>query len=210
MLTTGSDYRKEVEYVSRLSEFHVRGAVFYPNVREPADLAALAERFFTRFARETGKSLHGIADDAMSLLHAFDWPHNVRQLENTLFRAVALAEGLHVAAVDLPQLQAALESPDAARASLRELHSASAPVQLAPAMPRSKHEEGNGQPADRFLKGGELTPLADVERALIQFALEHHGGRMSAVARALGIGRSTLYRKLREYGLDDALDGSAA
>lgn len=43
MLTTGSDYRKEVEYISRLSEFHVRGAVFYPNVREPADLAALAQ-----------------------------------------------------------------------------------------------------------------------------------------------------------------------
>ena len=45
--------------------------------------------------------------------------------------------------------------------------------------------------------------LTDLERELIAFALQHYGGRMSRVARALRIGRSTLYRKLREYGLDD-------
>ncbi len=64
---------------------------------------------------------------------------------------------------------------------------------------------------DRFVAGnGEVAALADVERDLIAFALTHYGYRMSRVARALGIGRSTLYRKLREYGLDDDLESDAA
>ncbi len=58
---------------------------------------------------------------------------------------------------------------------------------------------------DRFLDtGGHLLPLADIERELIAFAIDHHAGRMAQVARALGIGRSTLYRKLKEYGLEAA------
>jgi DNA-binding NtrC family response regulator len=59
-------------------------------------------------------------------------------------------------------------------------------------------------------ENGEVAPLSDVERELIVFALKHYGGRMSRVARALGIGRSTLYRKLKEYGLDDAIERDAA
>lgn len=64
---------------------------------------------------------------------------------------------------------------------------------------------------DRFIgSNGEVAALADVERELIGFALAHYGYRMSRVARALGIGRSTLYRKLREYGLDEGLESDAA
>ena len=64
---------------------------------------------------------------------------------------------------------------------------------------------------DRFLDAsGEVTALAYLERDLIAFALRHYGNRMSRVARALGIGRSTLYRKLREYGLDDGIESEAA
>jgi Response regulator containing CheY-like receiver, AAA-type ATPase, and DNA-binding domains len=66
-------------------------------------------------------------------------------------------------------------------------------------------------PADRFLgPAGDVTPLSDLERDAIAFAIEHHGGRMSRVARALGIGRSTLYRKLHEYGLAEGLISDAA
>jgi DNA-binding NtrC family response regulator len=57
---------------------------------------------------------------------------------------------------------------------------------------------------------GEVTPLEAVERELIAFALRRYGGRMSKVARALGIGRSTLYRKLREYGFEDGVESDAA
>ena len=65
--------------------------------------------------------------------------------------------------------------------------------------------------ADRFLDPvGEVTALAEIERAAIVFAIEHYGGRMSRVARALKIGRSTLYRKLHEYGLAETLISDAA
>ena len=56
---------------------------------------------------------------------------------------------------------------------------------------------------DRFLDAtGNVLPLADIEKDLIAFAIDHNAGRMAQVARQLGIGRSTLYRKLKEYGLE--------
>ena len=90
------------------------------------------------------------------------------------------------------------------------LPSPSAPVHIDAARPVRQHDLGEAIP-DRFLDAnGEVTPLADVERELISFALAHHGGRMSRVARALKIGRSTLYRKLREYGLEEGVESDAA
>ena len=63
---------------------------------------------------------------------------------------------------------------------------------------------------DRFLDaGGDVRPLETLERELIEFALKRYGGRMSKVARALGIGRSTLYRKLRDYGLESDMSDAA-
>jgi DNA-binding NtrC family response regulator len=52
---------------------------------------------------------------------------------------------------------------------------------------------------------GHLRPLEEIERDLIQFAIEAYAGRMTEVARRLGIGRSTLYRKVREQGLEGVL-----
>jgi DNA-binding NtrC family response regulator len=63
---------------------------------------------------------------------------------------------------------------------------------------------------DRFLDpDGTLQPLSTIERDLILFAIERCNGRMTRVARALGIGRSTLYRKLKEYGIEDGEDVAA-
>ena len=49
---------------------------------------------------------------------------------------------------------------------------------------------------------GNVRPLADIELEMIRLAIDHYQGQMSEVARRLGIGRSTLYRKLKEYGID--------
>ena len=57
---------------------------------------------------------------------------------------------------------------------------------------------------------GEVRPLAEVEAAMIRLALERYAGRMTLVARRLGIGRSTLYRKLKELGISDTVAGIAA
>jgi DNA-binding NtrC family response regulator len=80
----------------------------------------------------------------------------------------------------------------------------SAPVHIDDVSVRKREAELKEAVHDRFLDdNGEVAALTDLERELISFALQHYGGRMSRVARALKIGRSTLYRKLREYGLDE-------
>jgi DNA-binding NtrC family response regulator len=57
---------------------------------------------------------------------------------------------------------------------------------------------------------GEIRPLAEIEAAMIRLALERYSGRMTQVARKLGIGRSTLYRKLKDLGISDTVAGIAA
>jgi DNA-binding NtrC family response regulator len=59
------------------------------------------------------------------------------------------------------------------------------------------------QPVQVFDNDGHLRQLEQIERDLIELAIDHYAGHMSEVARRLGIGRSTLYRKLREYGLEE-------
>ena len=61
-----------------------------------------------------------------------------------------------------------------------------------------------------FTTDGDVRPLAEIEAAMIRLALERYGNRMTVVARKLGIGRSTLYRKLKELGLSDITQGIAA
>jgi DNA-binding NtrC family response regulator len=56
---------------------------------------------------------------------------------------------------------------------------------------------------------GDVRPLVALEEEIIRFALDHYRGHMTEMARKLGIGRSTLYRKLKEYGLDSSGDGHA-
>lgn len=178
--------------------------LYLPPLRDrPEDLAPLAAQILAGIAAETGGRSAAIAPDAMALLARYDWPGNIRELENCLYRAVSLASTTMLGPVDFPHLITALDGRAAAAAALQQLAPPSAPVHVDHAIAPLKQLEGS---QDRFLSpSGELTSLAALERELIVFALETHHGRMSAIARALGIGRSTLYRKLRDYGLDDRL-----
>lgn len=200
-LATAGEFREDLYY--RLSAL----PVYLPPLRERAgDLAPLATRFTAQFAAETGKSIRGISVDGLVLLDAYAWPGNIRQLENCIYRAVILAESNELQAADFPQVQLALSGREATAESARNLGQPSAPVHIDRAMPRPKQTEGLEKISDRFLTDeGEITPLADLERELIVFALRKHQGKMSAIARALGIGRSTLYRKLKDYGLDGGI-----
>ena len=77
-----------------------------------ADIPDLARRFLARFCAEEGKRIRGIANDAYALLAAYDWPGNVRQLENTMFRAVVLADGDELTIAEFPQIAAQVEGFD--------------------------------------------------------------------------------------------------
>ena len=185
--------------------------VYLPPLRErPADLAALAITFARRFATETGRELEDFAAETLALLQAYDWPGNVRELESATYRAVALAQSGELQPADFPHILARTAGRAAVAALTPNPLEASAPVHVDDAIPRRKQMEGSAQP-DRFLTTkGEVTPLAELERELIMFALKKYGGRMSQIARALGIGRSTLYRKLKDYGLEDSIDPALA
>lgn len=199
-------FREDLYY--RLNVF----PIYVPPLRErPEDVQILAGHFLARLAAEAGKRVVGISDAALELLRGYDWPGNIRQFENAIYRAVVLTDSAYLERADFPQIVAQTAGRDAAVKMTESLPAASAPVHIdnATASPRpADHEEAI---PDRFVDAqGEVVALSDVERELIVFALKHYGGRMSRVARALGIGRSTLYRKLREYGLDDAADRDAA
>ncbi|HEY8262493.1 MAG TPA: sigma-54 dependent transcriptional regulator, partial [Methylosinus sp.] len=73
------------------------------------DIGDLARRFATRFAAEEGKKLRGISHETINLLSSYDWPGNVRQLENAVFRAVVLADGDELTVNEFPQIAAHVE-----------------------------------------------------------------------------------------------------
>ena len=169
------------------------------------DIPELARHFLTRFAAEEGKRVRGISREALSLLAAANWPGNVRQLENAIFRAVALAEGEEIGPGEFPRIAAQVSSEEAAVPQLVEPSPAivaswpDIPADLVPvqiAIPAHSLPLTDTQ--------GDVRPLEDIERDSIRFAISHYRGQMSEVARKLRIGRSTLYRKLEGLGLEDA------
>ena len=205
-LTKAGAFREDLYY--RLNVF----PIYVPPLRERSeDIQILAGHFIARLAAEAGKRVVGISDPALDLLRAYDWPGNIRQFENAIYRAVVLTDSAYLERADFPQIVAQTSGRDAALKMTESLPAASAPVHIDNAT-ASLRSTGEGEAIpDRFVdETGEVVALSDVERELIVFALKHYGGRMSRVARALGIGRSTLYRKLREYGLDEATDRDAA
>ncbi|MEQ1769696.1 MAG: sigma-54 dependent transcriptional regulator [Devosia sp.] len=202
-LTQSGSFREDLFY-----RLNVLPAYLPPLRDRRDDLSSLAAHFVARSAAETGRRVSSLSAPAQALLAGYDWPGNLGQFESILHRAVILAQGDTIEPADLPQLLSRALGRDAAAIVTAAQPLPSAPVHIDAASP-VRHETASGP--DRFLGDkGEIAALPDVERALIVFALDRYNGRMSQIARALRIGRSTLYRKLREYGLDAGLDRDAA
>jgi DNA-binding NtrC family response regulator len=162
------------------------------------DIPALARRFLARIAAEEGRAIRGISAEAMALLTRFPWPGNVRQLENTMFRAVILCEGDELTLADFPQVAQAVEGFE-----VRIPPVSSMPVHVQRPEREIVRVEIKDPSALTLLdQTGDVRSLDQVEGDTIRFALEHYRGQMSKVARKLGIGRSTLYRKLKDLGIE--------
>lgn len=201
-------FREDLFY--RLNVFPIEAP---PLRQRKEDVAALVERFIARFNAEEGRNVRGAAPGTLAMLQAYDWPGNVRQLENSVFRAVILCEGAWLQPEDFPQISGlkpvlsaandvrSPEAPSPANDHAAEgmAHSASAAGAHAEIIEAIE----DGLSVQVFDEGGHLRQLEAVERDLIELAIDHYAGHMSEVARRLGIGRSTLYRKMREYGLDE-------
>ncbi|MGH6799996.1 MAG: sigma-54-dependent transcriptional regulator [Methylocella sp.] len=164
------------------------------------DIAPLANRFCARFSALEGKLVRGIGAEAQALLCAYDWPGNVRQLENAVFRAVVLADGNELTVAEFPQIAAKVEG--------FAVRIPAAPVLAA--RPREREfvriEVRDPNVLALLDANGNPRHLDRLEAEAIKFALNRYRGQMSAVARKLGIGRSTLYRKLKQHDLLKQID----
>jgi len=188
-----------------------------PPLRErPEDIVDLVRHFLARFCAEEGKTIRVVSAEALSLLAAFRWPGNVRQLENAVFRAVVLAETDTIGADEFPQI-AALTGGGPAPVQASTTTAGVPGMADLPCIPYAGamgSDAGLGQhplgPDSLPLLDatGQVRPLEEVEAELIRFAISHYRGQMSEVARRLRIGRSTLYRKLESLGIADAQNGT--
>ncbi len=187
-------FREDLYY--RLNVFPIG----VPSVRRRReDIPDLARRFLVRFAAEEGRNIRGISSEAIALLQRYDWPGNVRQLENVIFRAVVLCDGPELTVADFPQVAAQVEGFDVRVPPLPAIGA------VAPQSSREiVHVEIRDPNAMTLLDiSGDVRKLDEIEGETIKFAIHHYRGQMSKVARKLGIGRSTLYRKLKDLGLAD-------
>lgn len=176
--------------------YHLLGsfAVTMPPLRNrPEDIPILLHQFMMRFVSEERMGhITGIATHALEKLKAYHWPGNVRELKNAVYRAVILCDTGELTAGDFAQIGAGSEAARSVQQSARF----------------NLVDQDLGVTSAGLFSGidgtGEVRTLAAAEEEMIRFAIAHYDGQISEVARRLGIGRTTLYRKLKEYGIDVA------
>ena len=168
------------------------------------DVPELARMFAARFAAEEGRKIRTITPEATALLRNFDWPGNVRQLENAMFRAVVLSDGDELSVAEFPQVAAHVDGFEVRVPPIER----SSP---APTIEREivRVEVRDPNALTLVTDTGDMRTLQAVEEDMIRFALRFYRNNMTEVSRRLGIGRSTLYRKLKEYGLEDVVPKEA-
>lgn len=169
-------FRKDLFY--RLNVVNLK----LPPLRDrKEDIPLLAAHFLERIRRERAQTFT-LRDEALLAFMHYDWPGNVRELENALERACTLASGPELSLGDLPtQLQ----------------------QQRLPAHGTAFHDRVS-QESDQT--GEDVVPLAEVEKQTILSTIRKLNGDKLHAAKLLGIGKTTLYRKLKEYGIRDPLE----
>jgi len=178
------DLKRAVELGSFRQDLFYRLSVFpikLPPLRErPEDTHPLVIHFIEHYKQKTGRFITGISKDALQALITYDWPGNVRELENAIERAVIIASGRQIELEDLPEAisKIALQERDQIKVERAKAASEGRTTTFEITVPSSMEE---------------------IERLAIEATLDYTGGDKSHAAKALGIGRKTLYRKLDQY-----------
>jgi transcriptional regulator with GAF, ATPase, and Fis domain len=152
------------------------------------DIMPLARRFAER-SKRTGQRAVSFSPEAVRILESYNWPGNIRELENAIVRATALCDEI-VRPEDLPERI----SRSVGDALAAERDGAAATAVALPAQGEPCAGEG----------GGELFSLSELECRHIQRVLERTHGNKQAAARILGIDRSTLQRMIKRHNLEEA------
>jgi DNA-binding NtrC family response regulator len=192
---------------------HVLPLTIPPLRMRREDIPHLLRHFLARFCAEENRPITGISGEAMALLSQLEWPGNIRQLENAVYRAVVMSDTDQLGIDDFPQGLQSQGALEARNMPVEPLIIGPDSHPTAPAM-----ISGNDIPIvplptagmlTMLTPSGEVRPLEDMEAEIIRFAISHYRGQMSEVARRLKIGRSTLYRKLDEAAANDPSAGTA-
>jgi len=216
---TAGRFRKDLYY-----RLNVLPMTIPPLRERRQDIAPLVYHFIKRIARNERKdAISAIHPSAMALLCEYHWPGNIRELENAIFRAIVLCDGDELQATEFPQIASQMPGFKLPPAPEQVSAAIAATDQLSPSMttpedpvflpPEATSESMAGRPvAGQPATGnygmlnlvspeGKIRSLEEIEAETIRFAIEIHNGKMSEISRCLGIGRSTLYRKLKDHGL---------
>ncbi len=192
---------------------HVLPLTIPPLRMRREDIPHLLRHFLARFCAEENRPITGISGEAMAQLSQLEWPGNIRQLENAVYRAVVMSEHDQLGLSDFPQTVAQATAGVDAHDGAEPLVVSPAFHATAPAMVSGNEIPIAPLPSAGTLamltNTGEVRPLEELENEIIRFAISHYRGQMSEVARRLKIGRSTLYRKLDEAAASDSADGGA-
>jgi DNA-binding NtrC family response regulator len=186
--------RQDLYYRLNVLSFHL------PPLRErPQDVEPLARAFAGHFGARFNKPFTDISPEALAVLESHSWPGNIRQLENGIQHAILHGAGPELRAHDLPE-------------SIRN----GRPRVAVPVLMNRRAGDRNRRAGDRVAAGGEVNgwtdangrkPLlqsrADYERRLVCKALEDSHFNRSLAAKALGVSRVTLHKKIKLYGLAD-------
>lgn len=162
-------------------------SIFLPPLRErKEDILPLVDFFIGRYNRKFRKTVRGISDDSRKLLLKHDWPGNVRELKNAIERAMILEEDEYLRPDYLPF--AVGQNTTGMTAFEATAMGATTPLSNGRSLPRLVIPQGG-------------TSLEEVERALVEMALQQSNGNQTQAARLLDISRDALRYKLKKFGL---------
>jgi two-component system response regulator AtoC len=197
LMVARSEFREDLFF--RLNVVHLH----LPPLRERGeDLELLLKANLVRFAERLRKDVHSFSPAAWSALRNYLFPGNIRELENIVHHCVLMADSGEVGLADLPPYLTARLALPVPAAPLE----GGGPLDV----PREAWQRPSGPPqrdpgsynAPSVDLGDGFLSLADMEKQLIRATLERLKGNQSVAARKLGISRSTLWRKMKEYSLE--------
>jgi DNA-binding NtrC family response regulator len=181
-LVAAKKFREDLRY--RIAAFPIPVPALKDRGEE--DIKFLAENFCRDFSVNENKKIKSISSDALYLLYNYDWEDNVRQLKNSIFRAVVLCDGDFLKPEHFPQLlNKENNSLTKAKAAIK------------------KNSDINSELIDIFDDEGKCKTIDAIEEEIIKRLVDIYNGNLSEVAKQLDIGRSTIYRKLKILNEDE-------